>query len=136
MPNSTSWARLAAAYGAAALTMTVLDALWLGVLARDFYQQQLAPIAVSPIRLVPAAVFYLGYPAALIALALVPRPSRDAVALGRSALVGALAYGVYDMSNLATLRDWTLNLALLDIAWGTVASMAAGAAAWAVLRRG
>ena len=74
--------------------------------------------------------FYLLYPAGLLVLALVPAPSTLGVALARSAAVGLVAYGAYDHSNLATLRDWSLKLSLLDIAWGTLASTAGGSTAW------
>lgn len=103
-------------YLAALLVMGVLDALWLGVLARDFYRQELGEQMVAQVRWVPALLFYVAYPAAL---------------------VGLVAYGVYDLTNLATLRHWPVRLALVDMAWGTFASTLAGAtAAWTTRRFG
>ena len=52
----------------------------------------------------------------------------------RAALIGLLVYGTYDLTNMATLRHWSLRLALVDIAWGTLVSAAAGAAAFAATR--
>lgn len=116
-------------YFAALLVMGVLDALWLGVLAKDFYRQEIGEQMVEQIRWVPAALFYFAYPAALVALALFPAGQPMGQQIARAALVGLVAYGVYDLTNLSTLRHWPVKLALVDTAWGTFASTAAGAAA-------
>ena len=116
-------------YLAALLVMGVLDALWLGVLARDFYRQEIGAQMVEQVRWAPAALFYFGYPAALVALALFPAGQPLSHQIARAALVGLVAYGVYDASNLATLKFWSVKLAAVDTAWGVFASALAGAAA-------
>lgn len=124
-------------YLAALIVMGVLDALWLGVLARDFYRQEMGAQMVEQIRWLPAALFYFGYPAALVALAIFPAGQPLGQMVARAALVGLVAYGVYDLTNLATLRHWPVKLALVDTAWGTFASACAGgAAAWVSQRFG
>lgn len=122
------------AYGATLLVIAALDALWLGLLARDFYRAELAGLMAEQVRLVPAAAFYLGYPAGLVALALWPQPPSLGTALGKAALVGLVAYGVYDMTNLATLKGFGTRLALTDMAWGAFVSALGGGAGWAALR--
>ncbi|MCE4555407.1 DUF2177 family protein [Roseateles cellulosilyticus] len=122
-------------YLTALVVMGALDALWLGGLARDFYRQEIGPQMADSVRWSAAAVFYFGYPAALVALALYPTGQPLAMQVARAALVGLTAYGVYDMSNLATLRQWPLRLALVDTAWGCFASAVAGAAAAWVAQR-
>jgi uncharacterized membrane protein len=125
-------------YAAALLVVGVLDALWLGWIARDFYRREFGDLMAEQIRWLPAALFYVGYPAGLVALALLPTQSPDpglGLAVARGALVGLVAYGVYDLTNLATLRHWSVPLAAADIAWGTlVGAAAAGAAWWAMAR--
>jgi len=131
-------ARMSAAikpYLAALLVMGLLDALWLGLLAKDFYRAQMGELMVEQVRWAPALVFYFAYPAALVALALYPAGQPFALQVARAALVGLVAYGVYDLTNAATLRQWPLKLALLDTAWGTFASTLAGAAAAWVAQR-
>lgn len=124
-------------YAAALLVMGVLDALWLGGLARDFYREQIGAQMVEQIRWAPALLFYFGFPAALVALAVFPAGQGFAMQVGRAALVGLVAYGVYDLTNMATLKQWPLRLALVDTAWGTFASTCAGAAAaWTAQRFG
>ncbi|MEO6280691.1 DUF2177 family protein [Roseateles sp.] len=122
-------------YLAALIVMGVLDALWLGLVAKDFYREQIGAQMAEQIRWAPALVFYLAYPAALVALALFPAGQPVATQVARAALVGLVAYGVYDLTNAATLRQWPLKLALADTAWGTFASTAAGAAAAWVAQR-
>jgi uncharacterized membrane protein len=122
-------------YLAALLVMGILDALWLGVVAKDFYRAQLGDLMVEQIRWAPALVFYFAFPAALVALALYPAGQPFAAQVARAALVGLVAYGVYDLTNAATLRQWPLKLALVDTAWGVFASSLAGAAAaWTAQR--
>ena len=116
-------------YLAALLVMGVLVALWLGLLARDFYRQEFGAQMLEQVRWVPAALFYFVYPAALVALALFPTGQPLSHQIARAALVGLVAYGVYDASNLATLKSWTVKLALVDTVWGVFASTLAGAAA-------
>jgi len=122
-------------YFAALIVMGVLDALWLGFIAKDFYREQIGAQMVDQIRWAPALVFYFAYPAALVALALYPTGQTFAAQVARAALVGLMAYGVYDLSNFATLRQWSLKLTLVDVAWGMFASTLAGAAAAWVARR-
>ena len=115
----------------------VVDGLWLGLIARDFYADRLGELLRRPIRVAPAAAFYLCYTAGLVFLAV--RPSQPGIALGEvalyGALVGFLAYGTYDMTNLSTLRDWPVTLAVVDIVWGTALSAAVATFAAFVVRR-
>lgn len=123
-----------AGYGTALLVVGVLDAAWLGFVARDFYRRELGDLMVDSVRALPAAVFYFGYPVGLVSLALTPMPSTLGEAVFRSALLGLVVYGVYDMTNMATLRGWTWNLAMVDMAWGTAVAAVSGAVAWSVMR--
>jgi len=115
-----------------ALAFMVLDGLWLGVLMKNFYRSQLAPI----VRLGAGGGIAPNWPAALvvyallgtgIALFVIPRSPTVAVAAGSGALLGLVVYGVYDFTNYSTLREWPFALTLADVAWGTVATAAAAA---------
>lgn len=123
------------AYAAALLVVGVLDALWLGLLAKDFYRSEMAAVAAADVRWLPALLFYLLYPVGLMALALVPAPETLPGAVLRAGLVGLVAYGTYDLTNMATLKQWSWGLALTDTVWGTFLSAAAGGAAYWVLKR-
>ncbi|NHZ93422.1 DUF2177 family protein [Massilia sp. CCM 8733] len=104
--------------------MVLLDVLWLGFIAKDIYADGIGHLMAAEPRFGPAIAFYLIYAAGLMVFALAPhgprRPLRST--LTAAALFGTVAYATYDLSNLATLRDWPLGVALIDIAWGCVAS--------------
>ncbi|MFT5933263.1 MAG: putative membrane protein [Hydrogenophaga sp.] len=120
-------------YGAALLTVGILDGLWLGLIAREFYRSQMVAVAAESFNMVPAAIFYFLYPLGVLFVALTPPAQGWAEALGRSALLGLVAYGVYDMTNMATLKAWSLKLALTDMAWGTFITAMAGLAAYSAM---
>jgi len=120
------------AYLAVIATILVLDGLWLGVVARDLYKREMGDLMADSVRIVPAAIFYLLYPMALIYLTAMTPPAGWGEALLRGAVLGLAAYGAYDLTALSVVRNWPLKLSLIDLAWGTVLSAAAAAAAYAV----
>lgn len=129
--------RYVAAYGAIAVVMLALDALWLGVVAKSFYRAGIGHLMADSPNLVAALLFYLLYPAGVLIFAVTSGLAGNSdVPWVRAALAGALfgffAYATYDLSNLATLRDWPLRFAVVDIAWGTaLTAVAALAGRWA-----
>lgn len=120
-------------YGAALLTVGVLDGLWLGVIAREFYRSNMVVVAAENFNMVPAAIFYFMYPLGILFVALTPPAQGWAEALWRSALLGLVAYGVYDFTNMATLKSWPVKLALVDASWGTFITAMAGLAAYGAM---
>jgi uncharacterized membrane protein len=120
---------------AAALVMIALDLLWLGVVAKTMYQQAIGHLMADRPDVRAAAVFYALYGVGLVVFAIAPQAENPA--WGRTVLMGALfgffAYATYDLTNLATLRDWPLRLSVLDIAWGTAVSALSAAAGRAAM---
>ena len=119
-----------AAYLATTVVMVALDILWLGVIAKSMYQQAIGHLMAEQPRLLVALVFYALYPVALLVFAIAPQANDPAwgKALLMGALFGFFAYATYDLSNLATLRDWPIRMTLIDMVWGTVVSaLSAGA---------
>lgn len=128
-------AHFALAWIAALITLGVMDGVWLGLLAKGLYKREIGAVMADAVRILPAATFYAFYPVGIVFFGVQPAASL-AEALLRSAAIGLLAYGTYDLSNLATLRGWSASLSLIDMAWGTFASAVAGAAAYgAVISR-
>jgi uncharacterized membrane protein len=119
--------------------LVLLDGLWLGVLMRSFYREQLGPIArmseggLAPIWPVAALVYVLL--ALGIAVFVTPRAGGLGSALAFGALFGLVAYGVYDLTNHSTLARWPTAVTLTDIAWGTVSCAVVAAATWALVAR-
>jgi uncharacterized membrane protein len=110
-------------YIATLIVMTLLDLCWIGGFARDFYKTRISNLEL---HLLPAILFYLIY-----AIGVLIFVSSNANAAWQStllygALFGFFAYATYDLTNMATLRDWSLLLCVVDIVWGTfVTSIAA-----------
>ncbi|MDM5181941.1 DUF2177 family protein, partial [Massilia sp. DJPM01] len=104
--------------------MVLLDVLWLGVIAKSIYADGIGHLMAAQPRFGAAIAFYLLYAIGLMFFALAPHGPRRTLrtTLTAAALFGTVAYATYDLSNLATLRDWPLSLAMIDIAWGCVAS--------------
>jgi uncharacterized membrane protein len=121
-----------------ALAFMVLDGLWLGVLMKNFYRDQLAPIVrlsdggIAPNW--PAALVVYALLGAGIALFVIPRAPTLGSAAGYGALFGLVVYGVYDFTNYSTLRQWPFVLTLADVAWGAVASATAATAVRGIVR--
>lgn len=121
---------------ATAVVLLALDLLWLKLAMGPLYQKTLGSILAETPAIAPAAGFYLLYIAGLVFFAV--RPALESgdwrQALLRGAALGLLAYGTYDLTNLATLKPWSPRLSLLDMAWGTFLSAAAASAgAWVAL---
>ncbi|MBB3527478.1 DUF2177 family protein [Rhizobium redzepovicii] len=110
------------AYAGTFLTLLVCDGIWLGLVARNFYRDQLGALMLPSPNLAVAALFYLFFAAAVVVLAVLPALSAGSIAtaLLHGAILGLAAYGTYDITNLATLRNWPLTMSLIDMAWGTL----------------
>lgn len=113
-----------AAYVGTAAVMVALDMLWLRLIAKTIYQQGIGHLMADQPRMVVAALFYAVYAAGIIVFAVVPQAGESTwgKTLTMAALFGFFAYATYDLTNLATLRDWPVGLTLIDIAWGTCVS--------------
>ena len=122
----------AIAYAAILLPFCLLDAVWLTVMGRLVYKPTLGDILLPTVNLPPAIAFYLIYPIGILIFASLPALKAESVmpALIYGALFGALAYATYDLTNHATLRNWTLQITLMDIAWGAFASAVVAAASF------
>ncbi len=126
-------------YGGTAAVMLVLDMVWLGFIARSWYQQSIGHLMVEQPNLVIAAMFYLLFPLGLVIFAVLPTGVEHGwmKAAMMGALFGFFAYATYDITNLATLRGWPLSLSVVDVLWGSLVSgLAAGAGKAVQLRVG
>jgi len=114
--------RSATAYVLALAIFLALDMTWLANMAPRLYRPTLGDIALSGVNLPPAALFYALYPIGLVIFAIQPALKTGALtaALACGALFGFFTYATYDLTNQATLRNWTTVLTLVDVAWGTV----------------
>jgi uncharacterized membrane protein len=127
---------IAAAYLAILIVFGAIDALWLTTMGPVLYRPTLGDILLPSLRVAPAIAFYLLYPVGVIVFAVMPglRAGSASTAFLFALLYGALAYATYDLTNYATLRNWTLEITILDIGYGALASGAAATAAYFAAR--
>jgi len=119
-------------YAAALLLFVVADMIWLGSMVSRIYRPALGDILLPGVNLPPAIVFYLIYPVGLLLFAILPALKTGSItsAITYGALFGFFTYATYDLSNYATLRNWTLQLTIVDIAWGTILGAISAAAGY------
>jgi uncharacterized membrane protein len=124
------------AYLVVLIVFGVVDAGWLTIMGPLLYRPTLGDILLPSLRAAPAIAFYLAYPIGVLVFAVVPglRAASLPTAIVLALLFGALAYGTYDLTNYATLRHWTLQLTVLDIAYGAITSSLAAMAAYLTVR--
>lgn len=113
--------KMLALYGITTLVFFAIDLVWLSTATSRIYAPYLGDLLAPKPNLPVAAVFYLFYVVGILALAVVPGLREGAIlgALWRGALFGLLAYATYDLTNLATIRDWPWQVSVIDMVWGT-----------------
>ncbi len=125
-------------YGVGTVVCFGLDLVWIGVVARDFYQRHLGALLRPDVRWAPAVLFYLLYVAALVVFVVAPAVERESAA--RAVLLGAFfglaAYAAYDLTSLALIRDFPTTAAVVDLVWGATLSAVVSGAAFAAARAG
>jgi uncharacterized membrane protein len=125
-----------AAYAATAMVMIALDLLWLGVVAKPMYQAGIGHLMAERPNVPVAVLFYALYALGLVVFAVLPAAGAGwGRVLATGAMFGFFAYATYDLTNLATLKQWPVGLSLLDMAWGTMVSAVSAAAGKAALDR-
>jgi uncharacterized membrane protein len=108
------------AFFAIIIVTLVLDVLWLKFVMGSIFKSEIGDIALQTPRLAPAAMFYLMYAVGVLILVAIPGASMPWYrALAMGALLGLMAYGTYELTNMATLKPWTWKIASIDMAWGT-----------------
>lgn len=109
-------------YAIALPVFFVIDMIWLGLVAKNFYRSQIGSLMKSDVNWTAAIIFYLIFIAGLIVFVIFPAIEKDswrhAVLFG--ALFGLVCYATYDLTNLAVAKDWPLLVTVVDMAWGAV----------------
>lgn len=98
-----------------------IDMLWLGLVARGFYQTQIG-FLLGPVHWPVAIVFYLVFLVGLLIFVIAPAVAAKSLshAVVFGALFGFFTYATYDLTNWATVKDWPWLVSIVDMAWGTV----------------
>ena len=105
-------------YLATLAVFLILDAIMLSLVMKPLFTRHIGPLMADPIRIGPAAVFYAGYIAGLVWLVSLPALRDGAPVLLPAAVIGAMAYGTYEFTSYAVMRDWHWSMVATDTAWG------------------
>ena len=107
------------------LAFFAIDMLWLGLVARPFYQKQLGFLLAPHPNWAAAILFYLLFIAGILVFVVVPGLKADSLksTLLHAALFGLITYATYDLTNQATIKDWPVLVTVIDLIWGIVLSV-------------
>jgi len=125
--------RYIVAYFATMVVFFAIDFVWLTRVAQKLYQNEIGPLLLDEFKMGYAAGFYLIFGVGVVFFAVRPALESGSLltALGYGAMIGFLAYGTYDFTNLATLKGYTPTVAFTDLAWGTcLTAVSAIAGTW------
>lgn len=103
------------------LVFLVIDLLWLGLIAKNFYRKHLGFLMSDNVNWTAAIIFYLVFVAGIVLFVVSPALKAESLrhALLYGALFGFVSYATYDLTNLATLDKWPLKITIVDLIWGT-----------------
>jgi uncharacterized membrane protein len=107
---------------AAAVLFLAIDMVWLLWLGRSIYVTEIGDILRQPPNMAAAGAFYILYIAGLMIMVIWPAFKAQSVVQGLTygALLGLIAYGTYDLTNLAVMKGFTTKIAIIDMIWGTI----------------
>lgn len=123
-----------------ALTVVVfflVDIIWLGFISKNLYKNYLGHLMAPQVNWAAALIFYLLFIAGLIFFVIDPALTRGDLrfAILAGGFFGLITYGTYDLTNLATLKDWPLTITFIDLAWGTFLNAATAGVTYLIANR-
>lgn len=121
----------------ALITFLIIDGAWLALIAKNFYARHLGYLMAKTPNLAAAGIFYVIYIITLVILIIAPALQKGSLsaAILTGALFGFCAYATYDLTNLATIKDWPLIVTIVDLIWGAFVSGAVSGITYLILSR-
>lgn len=128
--------KLSISYLLTTLVFLAIDLLWLGVLAKELYKKHLSHYLSDQVNWTAALIFYALFIVGIFIFAILPSVEKGSI--GRAIIMGGLfgffTYATYDLTNLATLKDWPLTIVFVDIIWGTVLTALVSTAGYLIVK--
>lgn len=118
------------------IVFLMIDMLWLGLIAKTIYQKYLGNFLSDNVNWTAAIIFYFIFVVGISIFAIYPAVNKGSVshAILMGALFGFFTYATYDLTNLATLKDWPLPIVIIDIIWGSVLSAIVGLSGFYIVK--
>ena len=109
-------------YSITLVAFFAIDMLWLGLIAKEFYKKHLGYLMAPDINWTAAIIFYLLFIVGILVFVVLPGLKEDSLSstLLKAAFFGLITYATYDLTNLATVKDWPLLVTVVDLCWGMV----------------
>lgn len=123
-------------YVLTAIVFFAIDLLWLGVIAKNLYNKLLGHLLAPEVNWTAAIIFYLLFIAGILIFAVLPAVEKSSLqhALLYGVLFGFFTYATYDLTNLATLKNWPVKVVVIDILWGIVLTGAVATAGYYIFK--
>lgn len=120
----------------ALIVFLVIDLFWLGVVAKNLYAKHLGDLMTKQVNWVAAFIFYAIFIIGLVFFVLTPALEKQQVsyALIVGAFYGLITYATYDLTNLATLKNWPIAITIIDLIWGVTLSMTTSGVSYLILK--
>ncbi len=124
-------------YVVTTLIFFVIDIFWLGFISKDMYQEKIGQLMKVDVNWTAAILFYLFFIFGLLFFVILPALRKNSwkYALFVGAFFGMTTYATYDMTNLATLKEWPLVITVVDISWGTLLCGITSVSAYGIIRK-
>jgi len=129
--------RILLTYAVSVPVFFFVDMIWLGVIAKGFYRNALEPLLTPNVNWIAAIIFYMLFLVGVLVFALLPGMEKRSLVytIAMAALFGFISYATYDLTNLATLRDWPLMLSIVDMIWGSFLSASTATMTYLIMSR-
>ncbi len=130
------FSKLIIGYLLTAVVFFAIDMLWLGLIAKGLYNKYLGSFLAEQVNWTAAVIFYLLFIVGIFIFAIMPAVEKDSLmkAILLGALFGFFTYATYDLTNLATLKDWPLKIVLIDIVWGAVLTASVSTSGFLIMK--
>jgi len=124
-------------YGIVLIIFFSVDLFWLGVVAKKLYAQHLGYIMAPQVNWAAALIFYLIFILGLLIFVIQPALVTQSLVrlIFSAALFGLVTYATYDLTNLATLKDWPIIITVIDLIWGMSLSVIVSVVSYLLLLR-
>lgn len=115
----------------------LVDIVWLGLISKNLYKNYLGHLMAPNVNWTAALIFYFLFIAGLVFFVINPSIERQSLvyAIVAGGFFGLITYGTYDLTNLATLKDWPLNITIIDLIWGTFLNSATSGITFVLVQR-
>jgi len=123
-------------YVVTVIVFFAIDIVWLAVVAKKLYQKEIGTLLKPDTNWFAAIVFYLLFIFGMVFFVVNPALERNlwTYALGAGALFGLITYATYDLTNLATMKNWPLKITIIDLVWGTFVSASTATLAFFIMQ--